>query len=267
MNVVIRDLQFSYGSKDVLKNINIQGNAGKILAVIGPNGSGKTTLLKCIAGLLKPKNGSVLLNKRKLSSYKKEELAKLIGYVPQEISYGGVLTVFETVLLGRCPYLSWRVSDEDLDTVWRILEDLGIQKFASRNINELSGGERQHMFIAQSLVTNPKVLIMDEPISNLDLRHQLEILDLVKNWTKKNEVVSFIAMHDLNMAARFSDELIVLNDGKNFAVGDPASVLTTEMIRSVYGVNARIYNDGDGKPQIIPIDYLRESGKTQVEVK
>ncbi len=267
MNVVIRDLQFSYGSKDVLKNINIRADAGKILTVIGPNGSGKTTLLKCIAGLLKPKKGYVELNERKISTYKKEELAKLIGYVPQEISHGGVLTVFETVLLGRCLDLSWRVSDEDLDIVLRILEDFGIQKFASRNINELSGGERQHVFIAQSLVTEPKVLIMDEPISNLDLRHQLEILDLVKNWTKKNNIVAFIAMHDLNMAARFSDELVVLNGGENFAFGEPKSVLTTEMIRLVYGVNAKIYHDGNGKPQIIPIDYSRKSEYTQVEVK
>lgn len=232
----------------------MQAEPGEVTAVIGPNAAGKTTLLKCIAGILKPE-GSILLNGREISRLKKEEIVKYVSYLPQENSARAVLTVFETVLLGRIHSLSWRLSDDDLKIVLETLETFGISELASRFLNELSTGQRQIISIAQSIVRQPKILLLDEPTSSLDLRHQLEILDLVRNLTVNMKVITLIALHDLNLAARYADKIIVLNCGKIYATGKPESVLTEEMIRSVYRINVRV-SVNDGILQITPISSI-----------
>jgi iron complex transport system ATP-binding protein len=256
VNLEIYNLRFSYGLKPVLKGINMQPTPGKITTIIGPNASGKTTLLKCISGLLKPE-GSVLLNGKEITKFKKEDIAKYISYLPQETHTEAALTVFETVLLGRLHSLSWRITANDLRITLKMLEEVGIGELKSKFLNELSTGQKQMVFIAQALARQPQVLLLDEPTSSLDLQHQLEILDLIRGLTSKMNIITLIALHDLNLAARYSDELIVLNSGKVYAAGTPRSILTEEMIKTVYRVNARV-NINNGIPQIIPISSVQK---------
>lgn len=256
MRLEIKNLKFGYNSKLVLKNINMKVLPGKITTIIGPNATGKSTLLRCIAGILKPK-GIILLNGKEMKNYKKENITRLMGYLSQESFARAVLSVFEVVLLGRIHSLSLKVSDDELKVVWEILKDMGIHELASRYLNELSGGQRQMVAIAQALVREPRVLLLDEPTSNLDLQHQLEIFDLIKESTVKRKITTLVTLHHLNMAARYADELVVLNNSEVYASGKPESVLTPEMVRSVYGVNARVTIDDDGIPQIIPISSVR----------
>lgn len=262
MKLEIKNLKFGYNSSmPVLKNVNMDASPGEITAVIGPNAAGKTTLLKCIAGILKPNEGSILLNGKEMNNFKKEEITRYVSYLPQETYAHAVLTVFEVVLLGRLHTLSWRVSDDDLTIVLNVLEELGIDELASRFFNELSGGQKQMVFIAQSLVREPKVLLMDEPTSSLDLQHQLEVLDLIRDVTVEREITTLIALHDLNLAARYADKIVVMHNGMVYASGKPISVLTPEMVRYIYGVNATIYVDDDGIPQVTPISSVRRKAR------
>ncbi len=260
MRLEIKNLRFGYGSKPVLENIEMHASPGEITAVIGPNAAGKTTLLKCIAGILRAE-GSTVLDGKEMNNFKKEEITKYVSYLPQETSAHAVLMVFEAVLLGRLHSLSWRVSDDALTLVSEVLEDLGIDDLASRYLNELSGGQKQMVSIAQSLVREPKVLLLDEPTSSLDLQHQLEVLDLIRAVTVEREITTLIALHDLNLAARYADKFIVMHNGTVYASGKPASVLTQETVRYIYGVNATVYVDGDGIPQITPISSVRRKAR------
>ena len=257
MKLEVKDLCFGYTSTPILKNINLNASPGEITAILGPNGAGKSTLLKCIAGLLKPKSGTILIDGRDVREFKREEIVKIVSYIPQDHSIRAVLTVFEVVLLGRIHSLSWKVSDRDLEITLKTLKDLGIEKFASRYIDELSGGQRQMVFIAQALVREPKVLLLDEPVSNLDIKHQLEILDLIRKITNENNITTLIILHDLNLAARYADKIVVLRRGEIYANGKPEHVLTEKMIKDVYGVYAKVDND-DGIPQIIPLRPIKK---------
>jgi len=252
----IKNLKFGYNSKPVLKNINMEVSPGKITAVIGPNAAGKSTLLKCIVRILKPE-GSILLDGKEINNFEKESITRIVSYLSQENPARAVLSVFEVVLLGRIHSLSWKVGDDELEVVWEILKDMGIHELASRYLNELSGGQRQMVSIAQALVREPKVLLLDEPTSNLDLQRQLEILYLIRDLTVKRKITTLVTLHHLNLAARYADKLVVLNNGEVYASGKPESVLTSETVRSVYGVNARVNIDDDGIPQITPISSVR----------
>ena len=253
----VENVRFSYGSAAVLKGITIEDTpAGKITATIGPNAAGKTTLFKCIAGLLKPE-GVVWLDGRDIRDYSREEITKRVSYLPQESPVNAVLTVFEAVLLARKHTLSWRVSDEDLRSVTQVLEDLDIEDLSTRFLNELSGGQKQMVSIAQSLVRDPEVLLMDEPTSSLDLQRQLEVLDLIGQVTAERGIVTLISLHDLNLAARYAARFVVMDQGSVYASGDAASVLTPQMLRDVYGVNATVVTNPDGILQITPIGSTR----------
>ncbi len=262
MRLEIESLRFGYGSKSVLDDIKMQASPGEITAVIGPNAAGKTTLLKCIAGILKSE-GKIILDGKEMKNYMNGEIIKSISYLPQESSARALLTVFEAVLLGRLHTLSWRVSDEALTLVSEVLDDLRITDLATRYLNELSGGQKQMVSIAQALVREPKVLLLDEPTSSLDLQHQLEVLDLLRVVTIEREITTLIALHDLNLAARYADVFIVLHNGAVYASGKPASVLTPETVRYIYGVNATVYVDGDGIPQITPISSVRRKARAR----
>ena len=256
MKLEIEDLSFRYNSTPVLENVNMAASPGSVTAVIGPNAAGKTTLLKCIAGILKPK-GRVLLNGRVINNLKIEKISGCIGYLPQEGSAHAALRVFEAVLLGIIHSLSWRISNDNLALVSGILKDLGIDDLASRYIGELSGGQQQMVSIGQALVRKPKVLLLDEPTNSLDLQHQLEVISLVKEVTLERGIITLIALHDLNLAARYADEFVVMNGGKVYISGTPESVITSEMVRSIYGVNAAVYVDDEGIPQVTPKSSVR----------
>jgi len=255
VKITIKDLTFSYGSNKILDDLNINVGDSEVLSLVGPNGSGKTTMIKCIDRILKPK-GSILLNGgRDLQRMSRQEVATYIGYVPQSSS--GVLstTVFDTILMGRKPHMGWRVADEDIDKVVDAMKLLHVEKFALKDFSELSGGQKQRVLIARALCQEPEVLLLDEPTSNLDLKHQLGVLETVRDLIKKTNVSAIMAIHDLNLAARYSDTLVMLKDGKVHGIGEPDSLLTVDNIKTIFGVEAVIMNNLD-RPYVVPIGSL-----------
>lgn len=231
MKITIKDVSFSYRSSPILDKLNLTVGDSEILGLVGPNGSGKTTLIKCIDRILEPK-GSILLDGLDLASLSRSDIAKQIGYVPQSGSGMMGSTVFETILMGRRPHINWRVSEKDLDIVIEVIELLHLEDLAMREFGQLSGGQRQKVLIARALAQEPAVLLLDEPTSNLDMKHQLEVMEIIREMVSKRKISAVMALHDLNLAARFVDKLAVLKNGKIWATGEPASLLTPEMIRT-----------------------------------
>lgn len=257
MRLVVEHLTFGYRSTPVLKDIQVAGAlAGELTAVIGPNAAGKSTFFKCIAGILRGE-GRILLDGQEIQQFSREELSRQVTYLPQENTSNAVLTVFEAVLLARQQSSSWRVRDEDLMCVNDALDSLGIGDLALRYLSELSGGQKQMVSIAQALVRNPKVLLLDEPTNNLDLQRQLEVLDVIREVTTERGITTLIALHDLNLAARYADRFIVMSQGSVYASGDPGSILHPQMLRDIYGVHATITTDMDGRPLVIPHGSVR----------
>ncbi len=252
----VKDLAFSYDSLPILDNIYIEAAPSKLLSIVGPNGSGKSTLLRCIDRILKPQRGSILLDRKEIMEMSRMEIAKKLGYVQQTYSRGFPTTVFDTVLMGRRPHQGWHTSEEDKEKVWEILRLLDIEEFALKFFTELSGGQQQKVLIARALAQEAEVLLLDEPTSNLDIMRQLEVMDIIKGLVKKEEVTAIVAIHDLNLASRYSDRIIMMKRGNIVAVGDPTSVLTAENIASVYGVETIVRKQSE-TPYIVPLRPIK----------
>lgn len=230
----LEDVGAGYGSRQIISGISTSSIAGgEVVAVIGPNAAGKSTLFKRMAGLLKGAGTVFLEGSRKGHDG--------ICYMPQEISASARLTVYESVLLAhkqRAP--SWSVHDADLALIDGILASLGIAGIAFHYLSELSGGQRQLASIAQTLAREPEILLMDEPTSALDLHRQVQVLDFMRTLARQRGLVVFIAMHDLNQALRFSDQVLVIADGTLRGSGPSGEVITVRMLREVYRIDARI---------------------------
>lgn len=238
MKLQIQNLEFSYASDSVLDNVTLELAAGEVLGVIGPNGAGKSTLLRCINQLLKPDDGSVFVDGDRIANLSREEIAQEIGYIPQEEQSTFPTTVFDTILQGRKPYVSWRPTEADERIVADVLETLGLEDFAMRSIDELSGGQRQKVIIGRALVQEASLLLFDEPTNSLDIRHQLEVLDVIQQQVNEG-TAAVMAIHDLNLAARYSDKIAMVHEGEIVAAGPP-SILTPEKINEVYSVKATV---------------------------
>lgn len=245
----VEGLEFAYDSAPVLKEVNLEVKKGEILGLVGPNASGKTTLIKCLNRILEPQTGSVFLKGKDLAELEKREIARKIGYVPQMKSESLPTTVFDTILMGRRPHCNWKPSSKDLKKVSEILNKLDLEDIAMKTLGEISGGQKQKVLIARALAQEPEILLLDEPKSNLDLKHQLEVMDLIKYQTKKGISV-VMALHDLNLASRYSDKLVMLKEGKIFAEGNQ-EILNPKNIESVYGVKVSIERE-DGERRIVP---------------
>ena len=243
MILEVQGLNFAYNSNPILKDITFNVNKGEFLGIVGPNGSGKSTLLRNLDGILKPQAGEILIEKKNQKDMHRREIAKKIGYVAQKEGAIFPTTVFETVLMGRKPHITWTETKEDKKIVAETLERLELGNFALRDINQLSGGERQKVYIARALVQQPKILLLDEPTANLDLKHQIEVLDLLYE-TKRNGVAIIIAIHDINLALKYCDKILILNKGVIFASGGK-EILSKENIEIVYGVKVSIIQRGD----------------------
>ena len=252
MKLKVKNIEFSYNSTPVLENISMDLDRSEVIGIVGPNGAGKSTLIRCIDRILTPRGGTILLDENDISKMTRMEIAKEMGYVPQTTTRVFPATVFDTVLMGRRPHLGWKSSEEDIDMVLEVLELLGIMEFAMRDFNEISGGQQQKVLIARALAQEADILLLDEPTSNLDIRHQLEVMDIMKGIVKKKGISAIVAIHDLNLASRYTDRLLMMNGGRIFASGNPESVLTVENIRRAYGVEALVKNDGE-RPYIIPV--------------
>ncbi|WP_235782004.1 ABC transporter ATP-binding protein [Paenibacillus senegalensis] len=238
--LAVKDLAFAYGQGDTIRGIEASWRQGQFVSIVGPNGAGKTTLIKCLASIYKTRQGTVELEGQPLAAIPPRERAKKIGYVPQNTAMSFPLTVMETVLLGRKPYVRWGISRKDLDLVQHILEDLQLSDMADRYVDELSGGERQKVFIARALAQQPDVLLLDEPIAALDIRHQLSVLEKVKELVRRDQKLAIMILHDLELASRYSDHIVLLRKGEIFAAGAPADVLTESHLQEVYGVKTRV---------------------------
>ena len=206
-----------------------------------------------------PYDGTIRLDGADLRRMRREEVARRVSYLPQDVSIQPVLTAFEVALLARRRGMfHWRTANEDLDRIERALSELEIDHLASRYLNELSGGQRQLVSIAQALVREPEVLLLDEPTSNLDLQRQLEVLEHVRRISRDRGIVTVVTLHDLNLACRFADHRIVLTDGRIYATGTPAEAFTEEMLADVYGVRGQIVNGEDGVPYVHATGSLRD---------
>jgi len=256
VNITIKSLTFGYNGSMILDGLNLVVEDSEVLGLVGPNGSGKTTLIKCMDKILKPK-GSILIDGRDIDTVSRTELAKRLGYVPQSSSTPLATTVFDTVLMGRRPHISWRVSDSDLDKVADILELLHLEYLAMRDFSQLSGGQKQKVLIARALAQEPEVLLLDEPTSSLDMKHQLEVMETISSLVKEKKISAVMALHDLNLASMFVDKLAILKGGKIYAAGEPIDLLNAKNIRDVYGVEAVVMNNLD-RPYIVPLRSLNE---------
>lgn len=244
MSIDVQGLSVHYGARPVLRDISLSARAGRVLGIVGPNGSGKSTLVKAVAGLLKA-SGRIRFNGS-------EARPKSVGYMPQDLQTPMALTVLEVVLLGRLAELGLTVSADDLEAVRQVLQLLGMEALAGRYLSELSGGQRQMVFLAQALVSQPTVLLLDEPISALDICHQLEVLEVVRAMTLERGLCTLMVLHDLNAAARFADDVAMLREGCLVGCGDPKDVLTVENIVTGFGVEAEALTCIDGTGVLIP---------------
>lgn len=222
-----------YGKRLVVSGVTTPAmTAGEVVAVIGPNAAGKSTLFKRIAGLLNGP-GEVCISGTEMAG-------KAIGYMPQDTSSNAVLTVYESMLLARKQGSAWSVNDADLVLIDNVMTALNITPIAFRDLGALSGGQQQLVSVAQTLVREPDIMLMDEPTSALDLHRQVEVLSFMQNRARQKNMIVLVAIHDLNQALRFADKVLLIADGKMRACGAPLSVINPEMLREIYGVDARI---------------------------
>jgi len=238
----IRQVYFSYLNGLVLHNINLLVEAGEMVGLLGPNGSGKTTLIKLASGILKPGQGEIKLDGSSLSHLRRKSIARSVAVVPQQLHIPFAFTVDEVVVLGRIPFLKAFAGEGETDrqAVENALELVGISELKGRRFDELSGGERQKVILTMALAQQPKLLLLDEPTVHLDIAHQVEILELVRSLNVERGLTVIAAMHDLNLASLYFDRLVLLKEGRVFADGTPAQVLTEQMIGDVFSASVRV---------------------------
>ncbi|WP_281034227.1 ABC transporter ATP-binding protein [Methanoplanus limicola] len=254
----MQDLGFSYRSTPVLNDLTFNVGKGKFLGLLGPNGSGKSTLIKCINQILRP-GGRIVMDEEELQKMQISDVARRIGYVPQSEAMGMPMTVYDTVLMGRRVHMGWRPSSHDLDVVSGVLDKMSIEPLAMDDIWELSGGQRQKVFIARALAQEPEVLLLDEPTSSLDLRHQLDTMETISALVKNSGISVVMAIHDINLAARYADTVAMIRKGTIYGIGKPKDLFTPEAIKDVYGVEASFLYDNFGNPVIVPVKATDEA--------
>ncbi len=250
MILTINGVEFQYNSRKVLEDISFAVRPNEVLTILGPNGVGKTTLLKCINRIHHPKAGSILVENEDIMKVSLPEVAKKVGYVPQHCEKGR-LTAYDAILLGRRPHITWNTSEKDLRMVDAVIRRLNMQDLAMRYIDEMSGGELQKISIARAIVQEPKLLLLDEPTSSLDLKNQQEILRIVCEVVRTHKVSAVMTMHDINTALRFSDRLLLLKDNAIYATGG-TEIITPETIREVYDVEVEVEMLKSG-PVVVPV--------------
>ena len=256
----IKELSFSYNKhkENIFKNLSVNFAKG-FNVILGPNGTGKSTLLKAIFGLLRYQ-GNIYYDGVNLSKINFNKKIELISYLPQMDLNISPLTVLEMVLLGRLPELHQKISDEDIKAVTEILKALNIENLITRTFSELSGGQKKMVFIAQALVRNPKLILLDEPTNSLDLQKQLELCQFLKNFIELKKVDIVTVLHDINLAIRYADHIVILsNEGRLYDSGEAKKVITEKMLREVYGVSGNVILDDESKPIISLKKSIRDN--------
>ncbi len=257
----IQHLSVAYGTRSVLHDVSLDVQAGEVLALIGPNGSGKSTLIRAISGVVPSQNGNVEVDGKALSQLSTMERARYLAVVPQARNMPPAFSVYESVLLGRTPYLGWlgRAGEHDHERVRYALERTQLEPMADRMVGELSGGEQQRVLLARALAQNTPVMLLDEPTTHLDLQHRESLVHLVRELAKSKDLAVLMVLHDLNLASLYADRVSLLVDGKIEATGTPDDVLTEETLSRVYHVNVHIIPHPQyGNPLILPDGRDRE---------
>ncbi len=250
----IKDLNLGYGNRSVVSQMELLLRKGDFLAIVGPNGSGKTTLLRAISKVLKPKTGVICVDGSEIAMLSHKSLARKVAVVPQESSMAFSFTALQVVLMGRTPHLSrWQMENAlDYGVAKSAMQMANCWHLKDRPINELSGGEKQRVIIAQALAQEPKLILLDEPTLHLDIGQQLEIMELLKKLSADTGMSVLAVLHDLNIAAYYADRLMLIKNGRIEVMGPPQGVVTEENIRRVFGVSADVKkHELTGKPYVI----------------
>lgn len=248
----VNKLNFSYDSEPVLNQISLHWKPGELISIIGENGSGKSTLIKLLCGINKTKENCITINGVILNSISLKNRAKLISYIPQNSTIDCDIKVYDFILMGRKPWFQWRESAEDCKKVIRILERFNIETLALRKMGDLSGGERQKVHIARSLVQDTPIIILDEPTNNLDIRFQVELMKILKKECHDNNKLIAMAVHDINLALRYSSDVLLLKKGTIVSSGSVHTALNEQTIRSAMDINNEII-DHRGIKIMIPV--------------
>ena len=254
--LLAQDLTLGYGDRTVINNLDLVVPGGQITAIVGPNACGKSTLLRSMSRLLAPRSGQVLLDGKSVHKVPARELARTLGLLPQSPIAPDGITVTDLIGRGRQPHqgLFSRWTREDEQAVADALDATDTASLADRSVDELSGGQRQRVWIAMALAQQTDLLLLDEPTTFLDVSHQIEVLDLLTDLNRSRGTTIVMVLHDLNLAARYSDHLIALANGQVHAAGNPAEVLTEDCVRSVFGIESKVILDPTSdKPLMLPI--------------
>jgi iron complex transport system ATP-binding protein len=269
LNIEIKGMTLSYNHHPVVSELTFALCPGELVGLVGPNGCGKTSVIKALSRILPLRSGQVLIGGQDLRAIPRPELAKLVGVVPQNPYLPETFSVLDVVMLGRNPHLGLLSSESshDLAVVWWAMEQTEITHLARRRLGELSGGEKQRVTIARVLAQEPQAILLDEPTANLDLSHQIEILELVKDLCENKQICGLIAIHDINMAAQYCDRLIMLKAGRLYAEGPPGQVITADNIKEVFGASSTVYPHPENQLPVVLLSVSRRGSTAPLSGK
>lgn len=237
------EIVFAYNHKPILDGVNIELHPGKMVGLVGPNGAGKSTLVNLLSRALMPQSGHVWLDGQTLDQLSPMQVARRIAVVPQVFDLPMGFTAFELVMMGRTPHLGWLKSESarDVEIARAAMQATGTWHLANRLIHHLSGGERQRIVFARALAQEPQILLLDEPTAHLDVAHQIEVMEIARQLKCERALAVLGVFHDLNLAAQYCDRIVFLKDGRVFAAGAPAAVITSDILRAVYGIEMCVF--------------------------
>jgi cobalamin transport system ATP-binding protein len=264
----VKNLGLSYQTKSVIKDLSLSFDTGEFCALLGPNGAGKSTLLKALIGFLKPDAGEILVDGKNLRSWSQQDLAKVISLIPQDFQLQFDYTVEEIVTMGRFPYLGYwqKYSKKDRNIVSDILEQLDLLTMKGEQYSQLSGGERRRVSIARALAQQTDILLMDEAFANLDINHQLEIMQLLSKINLEHKKMIILVSHNINLSSEYCQRIVMMKQGKILADGTPAEIITQEILEQVYDAKLEIIqNPISKKPNLIYPGKMEQSAKSELE--
>jgi len=259
-SIEAKNLVFGYTTQPLFKSFSVSVSTGEFVGLVGPNGSGKTTFLNLLSRVLKPSDGRILVDGREIQSFSARDLARTIAVVPQESSIIFPFTVSEVVLMGRAPHLTSILErDEDFEIAWEAMEMTGVAHLSERPVTMLSGGEKQGVLIARALAQRPGILLLDEPTAFLDIKHQVDIYDILTRLNRERGMTIVAVSHDLNLASNYCERVLVFKGGRLMFDGRPEDAITPDIIRDVYGTEVVVgKNEHTGRPFVLPIRPPRD---------